>query len=131
MKGPRSFAGFFVLVFSNFQIRKAVFALIFGDLTCNIARNEWGKLSMADAREKELVRKVQALVSKRFAGNYKTAFDNYAAGGLMGEDGLEQLLKDANVGNFATRGTWVRAIMEKIDEDRDGVVSFSELQFLK
>jgi len=86
---------------------------------------------MADAREKELVRKVQALVSKRFAGDYKTAFDNYAAGGLMGEDGLEQLLKDANVGNFATRGTWVRAIMEKIDEDRDGVVSFSELQFLK
>jgi len=86
---------------------------------------------MADAREQELVRKVQALVVKRFAGNYKTAFEHYAGGSLMDEDGLEGLLKDAGVGNFATRGTWVRAILDKLDEDRDGYISFPELQFLQ
>ena len=86
---------------------------------------------MADAREAELVRKVQAMVADRFGGNYRAAFDNYGDGGRMGEDGLERLLKDAGVGNFATRGTWAAAIMEKLDGDRDGFISFAELQFLQ
>ncbi|MEO5858660.1 MAG: EF-hand domain-containing protein [Pyrinomonadaceae bacterium] len=86
---------------------------------------------MADAREVELVRKVQGLVADRFEGNYKAAFDHYGRGGLMDEDGLERLLKDAGVGNFATRGTWTAAIMEKLDSDRDGSIPFAELQFLQ
>ena len=86
---------------------------------------------MADAREAELISKVQGLVQKRFAGNYRTAFDHYGASGRMDEDGLERLLKDAGVGNFATRGTWTAAIMEKLDVDRDGFISFAELQFLQ
>ncbi|MDI1243573.1 MAG: EF-hand domain-containing protein [bacterium] len=86
---------------------------------------------MADAREVELVRKVQGMVAERFDGNYKTAFDQYGRDGLMDEKGLERLLKDAGVGNFATRGTWTAAIMEKLDGDRDGFISFAELQFLQ
>lgn len=86
---------------------------------------------MADAREAELVAKVQGLVAGGFEGNYKTAFDHYGDSGRMNEDGLERLLKDAGVGNFATRGTWTAAIMEKLDEDRDGFISFAELQFLQ
>lgn len=86
---------------------------------------------MADAREAELVRKVQGLVAERFAGDYKTAFDHYGDGGRMNEDGLERLLKDAGVGNFATRGSWVAAIMEKLDGDRNGFISFAELRFLQ
>jgi hypothetical protein len=86
---------------------------------------------MADAREAELISKVQRLVAGRFAGNYRAAFDQYGRDGLMDEDGLERLLKDAGVGNFATRGTWVKAILEKLDGDRDGFISFAELQFLR
>ena len=86
---------------------------------------------MADKRELELVRKVQGLVTEQFGGNYKTAFDHYGNGGRMDEDGLERLLKDAGVGNFATRGSWTAAIMEKLDGDRDGFISFAELQFLQ
>ena len=86
---------------------------------------------MADAKEAELVRKVQGLVTQRFEGNYRTAFDHYGTGGRMDEDGLERLLKDAGVGNFATRGSWTAAIMEKLDGDRDGFISFAELQFLQ
>ena len=86
---------------------------------------------MADKKELELIEKVQGLVANRFAGNYKTAFDNYGEGGRMDGDGLERLLKDAGVGNFATRGTWTAAIMEKLDGDRDGFISFAELQFLQ
>jgi hypothetical protein len=86
---------------------------------------------MADSREQELVTKVRALVSNRFSGDYKSAFDYYAGGSRMDEDGLERLLKDAGVGNFATRGTWTAAIMERLDGDRDGFISFGELQFLQ
>jgi len=86
---------------------------------------------MADAREAELVAKVRALVAGRFDGNYKTAFDHYGNGGRIDVDGLGRLLKDAGVGNFATRGTWVAAIIDKLDGDRDGFISFAELQFLQ
>ena len=86
---------------------------------------------MADAREAELVAKVQGLVQKGFAGNYRMAFDHYGASGRMDEDGLERLLKDVGVGNFATRGTWTAAIMEKLDGGRDGFISFAEHQFLQ
>ncbi|MEQ1762151.1 MAG: hypothetical protein ABL984_03290, partial [Pyrinomonadaceae bacterium] len=80
---------------------------------------------MADTREAELISKVQGLVAGRFAGNYRTAFDHYGERGRMNEDGLERLLKDAGVGNFATRGTWTAAIMDKLDGDRDGFISFA------
>ena len=86
---------------------------------------------MADKKELELVAKVQGLVMDRFDGNYKSAFDHYGDGGRMDEEGLERLLKDAGVGNFATRGSWTAAIMEKLDGDRDGFISFAELQFLQ
>ena len=86
---------------------------------------------MADAREAELVAKVQGLVARRFAGDYRAAFDQYGRDGLMDEAGLERLLKDASVGNFATRGSWAAAIMEKLDGDRDGFISFAELRFLR
>jgi len=86
---------------------------------------------MADKKEVELVAKVQGLVARRFDGNYRAAFDHYGDGGQMNEDGLERLLKDAGIGNFATRGTWTAAIMERLDEDRDGFISFAELRFLQ
>ncbi len=86
---------------------------------------------MADKKELELIGKVQGLVAERFEGNYKSAFDHYGDGGRMDEDGLERLLKDAGVGNFATRGSWTAAIVEKLDGDRDGFISFAELRFLQ
>ena len=86
---------------------------------------------MADKQELELIGKVKGLVAGRFDGNYRAAFDHYGEGGRMNEDGLERLLKDAGIGNFATRGTWTAAIMERLDEDRDGFVSFAELKFLQ
>lgn len=86
---------------------------------------------MIDKNELELVEKVKGLVAGRFDGNYKTAFDHYGGGGPIDGDALERLLKDAGVGNFATRGTWVAAVMEKLDADRDGFISFADLKFLQ
>ena len=77
------------------------------------------------------VASVTVHAQKGFAGNYRMAFDHYGASGRMDEDGLERLLKDAGVGNFATRGTWTAAIMEKLDGGRDGFISFAEHQFLQ
>lgn len=113
------------------ETKKKAAPLFLGAACVTSLGTSWGSLSMADAREGELVAKVQGLVASRFQGNYRTAFDHYGAGGRMDEDGLERLLKDAGVGNFATRGTWVRAILDKLDGDRDGFISFAELQFLK
>ena len=40
----------------------------------------------------------------------------------MGRNALDQLLKDAEVGNFMTRGLWV-GVLKELDQDKDGVIS--------
>ena len=89
---------------------------------------------MLDARERELVDKIQALVRRRFSGNFKVAFDYYSRKngepGSLNEDEIYELLKDADVGNGLTRGTWASGIMSKLDTNRDGLITFKELESL-
>ena len=85
-----------------------------------------------DANARELKRKVGKLVREKFGGNYRKAFQHYA--GLKKKDGkvdakeLYQLLEDADVGNWATRGKWVSGVMEKLDKDKDGSISLQEFE---
>lgn len=90
---------------------------------------------MADVQKQELIRKVRALVTQRFAGNYKRAFDHYAKkrrnSGLIDRDELLDVLTDAGVGNFATRGAWADGIMRELDKDHDGFIAYSEFQWME
>ncbi len=83
-----------------------------------------------DSNAKELKVKVSRLVSARFGGDYKKAFDAYDANhdGSINAEELKKLLKDADVGNFATRGAWVSGIMERFDKNKDGKIEWREFE---
>jgi Ca2+-binding EF-hand superfamily protein len=90
---------------------------------------------MSESNEQELIRKVRQLVFRRFQGDYKRAFDHYARkrerSGSIDTDELNELLKDADIGNGLTRGAWVSGIIKKLDKNGDGFISFSELQWME
>ncbi len=48
--------------------------------------------------------------------------------GKLDRDELTKMLTDAEVGNVFTRGTWVTSIIAAVDTDRDGMISWDELQ---
>jgi Ca2+-binding EF-hand superfamily protein len=81
-----------------------------------------------DANEEELKSKVIALVCKNHGGSYKNAFDHYDKNQdqKIDEKELKQLLEDANVGNWVTRGKWVDGLMKKFDSDHDRCISWGE-----
>jgi hypothetical protein len=83
-----------------------------------------------DAEVKELKAKLDAYVRERFAGDWQSAFAAYDQNGnkQISPGELEQLLSDADVGNFLTRGAWVSGILEQLDKDHNGAVSFPELE---
>jgi hypothetical protein len=83
-----------------------------------------------DENVKELKQKVSALVTRRFGrDNYTAAFQHYAGrDGLVDADELRRLLDDAGVGNFATKGAWVRGIIKKLDKDLDNKISGPEFE---
>lgn len=78
----------------------------------------------------ELQTKLKALVAERFGGNWASAFKAYDANGdgRIDANELETLLADANVGNFVTRSSWVRGVLDEVDTNRDGTISYDELQ---
>lgn len=85
-----------------------------------------------EADKRELRTKVKKLVYDKFEGKYKKAFDYYdklsKKDGKVDRDSLKQLLKDANVGNFVTRAGWVKAIINDMDTDKDGAISWGEFE---
>ncbi len=88
---------------------------------------------MAGEKEKaELVRKVSGLVSRKFGGSYRAAFDHYArkrsSDPVVDKDELIDLLRDADVGNGMTRGFWADGIIREVDADHDGKVAWSEFE---
>jgi hypothetical protein len=78
----------------------------------------------------ELKTKVSALVTERFGGDYKKAFDHYDADkdGGVGRDELMQLLRDAGVGSGLTRGIWASRIIEKLDQAADAKIQWNEFE---
>lgn len=82
-----------------------------------------------DPNVKELQEKVGKLVTKKFGGDYKKAFDYYDSNHDGADaDEIKKLLEDAGVGNPITRGSWVSKILERMDTNKDGKISWQEFQ---
>jgi Ca2+-binding EF-hand superfamily protein len=84
-----------------------------------------------EAQKKELLEKVGKLVRDRFGGDYHQAFthyDNVKRDGKINKAELVQLLQDAGVGNWLTRGAWADGIIAELDTDGDGTISGPEFE---
>jgi Ca2+-binding EF-hand superfamily protein len=84
-----------------------------------------------DAQKQELVDKVSKLVADRFGGDYDRAFAHYDSApkdGRITKAELGELLKDAGIGNWLTRGAWARGILAALDADKDGTISRPEFE---
>lgn len=81
-------------------------------------------------RRTEVIEKVSALVSRDFAGMWRSAFDAYDTDrdGEIGKRELYRLLDHAGVGNRFTRQWWVGGCIEALDQDGDERISFEEFQ---
>lgn len=82
--------------------------------------------------QEELVQKVQALLQKQYGDTSAesmqklfNAYDKNGDGRVSGDE-LEQLLKDAGVGNGLTRGMWVKGIIKELDQNRDQTIDWAE-----
>ena len=82
----------------------------------------------SEQNKQELREKVAALVAGRFAGSYEAAFGHYDANhdGAISRDELKALLADAGVGSGWTRWAWVAGIIEELDANDDGVITWLE-----
>ncbi|HVK10522.1 MAG TPA: EF-hand domain-containing protein [Gemmataceae bacterium] len=86
---------------------------------------------MASAEQKrELDEKVTALVRTRFGADYRAAFTHYDAdgNGTIDKDELKALLSDAGIGSGLTRWAWASGIIEAVDTDGDGGISWAEFE---
>jgi Ca2+-binding EF-hand superfamily protein len=83
-------------------------------------------------QEKELKTKIRQLVKEKFDGDYKKGFDYYdkadGEDSKIGSTALEQLLRDADVGNWLTRSLWVEGVLQALDKDKDGAISWDEFE---
>lgn len=107
--------------------------LLAHELTHTLQQDGRKKIQRAEeesAEEKELKTKVKNLVNKKFGGDYKKAFNYYDKDhdNSINSKELEMLLKDADVGNWATRGSWVDAIIEKLDTNKNKKIEWIEFQ---
>ena len=82
----------------------------------------------SEEQKRELVGKVSALVASRFGGDYRAAFDHYDAdrNGVVSKGELKALLADAGVGTGLTRWAWADGIIDELDTDGDGTISWAE-----
>ncbi len=84
-----------------------------------------------EAQEQELTEKVKKLIADRFAGDWHKAFEHYdndPRDGRISKEELGQLLKDAGIGNWLTRGAWANGIIAALDADKDGTISGPEFE---
>jgi Ca2+-binding EF-hand superfamily protein len=85
----------------------------------------------SEAQKKELQEKVGNLVADKFGGDYHAAFahyDNNNKDGKINKAELGELLKDAGIGNWLTRGAWADGIIAELDTDKDGTISAAEFE---
>jgi Ca2+-binding EF-hand superfamily protein len=84
-----------------------------------------------EAQKQELTEKVTKLIAERFAGDWHKAFEHYDNNnkdGKINKAEMGQLLKDAGIGNWLSRGTWAAGIIAALDADKDGAISGPELE---
>lgn len=82
------------------------------------------------ARKREVKEKLTVLVAERYAGDSLKAFRAYDrdGDGAIAAAELKRLLKDADVGNWLTRGAWTSGVLAEADADKDGSISVPEFQ---
>ncbi len=87
----------------------------------------------SEDNRRELEEKVTALVTARFGGDYRAAFTHYDANrdGVIDNDELKSLLKDAGIGSGLTRWAWAKGVMDEADTDKSGTISWAEFETLK
>ena len=82
--------------------------------------------------EEELRIKVGELAKSRYGSssqeNLRRLFLSYDANkdGAIDRSELKELLSDADVGNWATRGAWVSGIFDKVDTNKDNKITWAE-----
>lgn len=85
-----------------------------------------------DENELELKEKITALMLRKYGDTSRESMEKLFKlydknrNGNIDKTELEQLLKDAEVGNGFTRGAWVSGIIKKLDSDRDRSISWRE-----
>jgi len=84
----------------------------------------------SEDNKRELEEKVTALVTTRFGGDYRAAFTHYDANsdGVIDNDELKSLLKDAGIGSGLTRWAWAKGVMDEADTDKSGTISWAEFE---
>jgi len=83
-----------------------------------------------DARSREVIAKVGALVTDRFRGSYRLAFKYYDADDddVITMADLVRLLADAGVGFRMTRELWAAGVIDALDRDGDDRISWKEFE---
>lgn len=87
---------------------------------------------MASKEQEELVAKIKKLLIKKYGDtgmeSMRKLFDAYDTNGDQRIDAseLEQLLKDADVGNGFTRGAWVKGVIGALDKNADKTIDWDE-----
>ena len=82
--------------------------------------------------QEELVSRLKVLLNKKYGGTSVEAmrklFDDYDTthDQKISEKELEQLLKDAEVGNGLTRGMWIKGIVGALDKNGDRQIDWAE-----
>jgi Ca2+-binding EF-hand superfamily protein len=82
--------------------------------------------------QQELVEKIQALLRKKYGDSsvesMKKLFDHYDKDKdkKISQNELEQLLKDAEIGNSFTRGMWIKGIVGQLDTNNDKHIDWDE-----
>jgi Ca2+-binding EF-hand superfamily protein len=81
-----------------------------------------------DPNVKFLKDQVNKLTATKFENDYKKGFDFYDANkdGNIDKSELTQLLTDAEVGNTLTRWKWVDGVMNQMDTNKDGKITWTE-----
>jgi Ca2+-binding EF-hand superfamily protein len=84
------------------------------------------------AEQEELVSRIKDLLNKKYGDtsieSMRRLFDLYDTNHdqKISEKELEQLLKDANVGNSFTRGMWIKGIISALDKNGDRQIDWAE-----
>lgn len=83
-----------------------------------------------DERKQELIDKAFAYVKATFGGDYKAAFDDFDrdSDGTIDHNELVEFLKACDIGSRLSRGAWARGVMEEVDADKNGRITWTEFQ---
>lgn len=82
-----------------------------------------------DTKE-QVIAKLKRLCAERFGDDAKRMFDNYAVNENIDRNGLLKVLEEADIGGRFTRGIYATKVMEEIDKNNDGLISFVELSIV-